>query len=310
MEVIDNIRKDYKIRKTKKQKKAFIETVRRFSKSKNYESEVKEDSAKLFVSRNIEVGKIEKAEIILTAHYDTCPRSIFPNELAPLNKKKRFFKWLRQIIIIILIAVLSVVIGALVFNNYWIAVLLYFISSTIYIFYKFIGIANRNNENDNTSGVVTLLSIMDKIDNESKDKVAFVFFDNEEKGCFGSKHFKKKYKSIIDSKLLINFDCVSEGDNILLVCTKTAMESSHFLNLKKCFEDNAESYKKKPIFEVSSKARVSSDHKHFDLSIGVIALLKKKKGTLYLSRIHTNRDTEFDKVNIEYLTRCICDFVK
>lgn len=49
---------------------------------------------------------------------------------------------------------------------------------------------------------------------EDWDKVCFVFFDNEEKGLFGSSFFAKAHPQMKREKLLINFDCVSDGDYI------------------------------------------------------------------------------------------------
>ena len=74
--------KDYEVRKTYKQKTAFIEYVTVFSKEKGYTVNVEKGASK---SRNIVVGNPETANVVYTAHYDTCPRLPFPNFITPKN---------------------------------------------------------------------------------------------------------------------------------------------------------------------------------------------------------------------------------
>ena len=67
----------YQVRKTRKQKTEFIN----FIKERIPEARVEE----VIRSRNIVVGDVEKAKVVLGAHYDTCARLPFPNFLTPKN---------------------------------------------------------------------------------------------------------------------------------------------------------------------------------------------------------------------------------
>lgn len=72
---------------------------------------------------------------------------------------------------------------------------------------RFFGNANKTNYNDNTSGCITLLKLMDKyqkLPQKQKDKIAFVFFDNEEKFLLGSFSFKHQHKKIYKDKTFVN----------------------------------------------------------------------------------------------------------
>ena len=51
------------------------------------------------------------------------------------------------------------------------------------------GKPNKHTANDNTSGVITLLELMNRLSPEQKERTAFVFFDNEENGMLGSAFF-------------------------------------------------------------------------------------------------------------------------
>ena len=56
------------------------------------------------------------------------------------------------------------------------------------------GPANKHTANDNTSGVITLLEASLSMPDEDRKQVCFVFFDNEEKGMFGSAAFTKAHR--------------------------------------------------------------------------------------------------------------------
>ena len=51
-----------------------------------------------------------------------------------------------------------------------------------------------------------------------------------------------------------------------------------------------------------------SDQKHFPYGVGICALRKRKK-ILYMSRIHTNKDTVLDKTNVNILRAALTTFI-
>ena len=72
----------YEIRKSKRQKTAFISAVTAYAQRHNYTVCVEKGS---FGSRNIVIGDPESAKYLVTAHYDT-PASIgLPNFITPCN---------------------------------------------------------------------------------------------------------------------------------------------------------------------------------------------------------------------------------
>ena len=70
----------HEVRKTKKQKSAFIDFVSERAEQLGYECKVERGS---FGARNISVGDVNTASVVYTAHYDTCPRLPFPNFITP-----------------------------------------------------------------------------------------------------------------------------------------------------------------------------------------------------------------------------------
>jgi hypothetical protein len=124
-----------------------------------------------------------------------------------------------------------------------------------------------------------------------RDQVAFIFFDLEEVGLVGSSSYAKTHKHAMKDKLLINFDCVSDGDNIMLVLGKGARAYEQVLeNAYVPTDDLKVMIESKGVF-------YPSDQAVFKCGVGVASLKATKRGMLYMDRIHTKRDTVYLQVN-------------
>lgn len=299
-ELSHEILKNYQVRKTAKQKQKFIALLKeRFP-------QLQVQDGGFPKSRNLILGDVENAKVLLSAHYDTCARLPFPNFVTP---KRPLLSVLYGILVAIpafLLLVAANFLAAVLFRdpllNYWVSLLLYLLILWIML----AGPANRHNVNDNTSGVITLLEVYEKLSGEEREKVCLIFFDNEEKGLLGSGFFRKKFKKLIKSKLLINFDCVSDGDYFLLGVSKKAQTvygdsvSRHFPSVGG----------KQVLIEKLNKIYYPSDQAGFPLSVAVAALKYKKPFGYYMDRIHTKRDTVFDETNITYLAERTAQFIE
>ena len=283
---------DWQVRKTKKQKLAFIRLMQ------SHFPELRVEESQIIHNRNLVAGDLETAEFILSAHYDTCAVLPFPNFVMPKNILMTVLYSLLICIPFFLIAFgfnfLLTLVTDNFFVHYWASFIL-IIGLIILVF--FAGIPNRHTANDNTSGVITLCELMERMPEEMRKKVLFVFFDNEENGLLGSAFFRKLHKKELKDKLILNFDCVSDGDHILLVLNKAARKK-YGGRLEAAFQSTAE---KTVHLEKSSSAMYTSDQAGFPMSAAVAALKKLPLLGLYLDRIHTRRDRVFDERNIEYL---------
>jgi len=300
-ETTKTIFEKYEVRKTKKQKSAFREYITSLCNDWGYSCKIEKGS---LGSKNIVVGDVDNASVIYTAHYDTCPRLPFPNFITPKNM---FIYILYQLLIVsvILIPVFFVqllvgFVAAMHFSPDVAFDIAYFaeLIAMLLVFSLFLlGPANKHTANDNTSGVTTLIDIMSKLPMEERGKVAFVFFDMEEMGLFGSMGFRSKHKKSTDKKLLINFDCVSDGENALFVVKKGARGFVPLLNeaFPSTEDMNTEIVTKGAIYP--------SDQASFPCGVGACALKKAKRtGILYMDKIHTSKDTVYREENIEYFS--------
>ncbi len=300
-ETTKEIFEKYEVRKTKKQKTAFIEYAEQTAKQYGYEAKIEKGS---FGARNIVIGNPDSAKVLYTAHYDTCARLPFPNFITPKNF---LIYLLYQFLIVGIFFGLTYALGFLV------GLILSFIPTvedTIYLVISFLpqviylvliylllgGPANKHTANDNTSGVTTILDIMKELPEDQKSKVAFVLFDLEEAGLFGSSSFASKHKTIKENTLVINFDCVSDGETILFALKRTTKKYAELL--EKAFVSTPDI-----AVDITKNAFYPSDNASFKGGIGVAALKKSKLfGTLYMDRIHTNKDVIYREENIRFLT--------
>jgi len=288
----------YQVRKTEKQKAAFREWLCGELTKAGYAPQV-EEVFNGFRCRNVLAGNPDKAKVLYTAHYDTCAVLPFPNFLTPRNLP----------VYILFNLLICLGLFAVVFAAEVILILLdapelacIFAAPVICFFAVFWmmggGKANRHTANDNTSGVLTLLETALALPEEAREKVCFIFFDNEEKGMFGSDGFAKKRKHVKKNTLCINFDCVSDGDFIQFFPTKKLKKDADALQtLEKAFQGRGG----KTVEMVRSFGFYPSDNASFKYAAGVCALRKSRIWGLYMSRIHTSRDTALEEDNIALL---------
>ena len=299
-EISREILDKYQVRKTSSQKTAFIA----FMKEKFPRLHVEEGGFPR--CRNLVVGDPARAKMVFCAHYDTCAVMPFPNLITPKNIL--FYLIYSILVCLPFLALGAAATGLMSYVTdsyailYWTFLIVYFAA---FFGMMLLGPANKHTVNDNTSGVITLCELLEKLPESVQEQICFVFFDHEESGLIGSKQFFKTHKATMKNIPVINFDCVSDGDHILLVQSKPFMKQ-YGDALKTAFadEDGLQIH-----FAKSSTTLYPSDQGNFPVSVGVAAMKRGWMG-LYLDRIHTPRDTVMKKENIRYLVESAARFAR
>ena len=293
----NQIMAEMQVRKSKKQKEHFRAWLCGELEAAGYAPTVE----KGFAARNVVVGDPDKAQVLLTAHYDTQAVLPIPNFITPRNL---FFFLLYQIAIVLpLLIVLAVVEGVLLSFApeavlWWLMPLASMGICIFFIWWILDGKANKHTANDNTSGVLTLLETALALPPEHRDRVCFVFFDNEEKGMFGSAAFAKKHKQVKKKTTVLNFDCVGDGDSIQFFPQKKLKKDKATLErMEAAFLPTGG----KDVQVVRSFSMYPSDNANFKRGAGVCALKHKPVIGYYMDRIHTSKDTVLDEANITLL---------
>jgi len=301
-EAMDVLRR-YPVRKSKKDKQSFRMDAADYFKTRGYAC-VEEKGG--FGAVNLVAGDPERAKFLITAHYDTCARLPFPNFITPCNF------WIYLAYQILLTGVLLFpFIAAELLLPLWIEDALLVLQLSMLILWVtlllvFLGPANRNNENDNTSGVVTVLEIADQLPEHLREQVCFVLFDLEEAGLIGSSGYRSKHKKASNNQIVLNMDCVGEGNDILLFPTAKLRKDTPRMELLQML--NGETAGKKICLWEKSGSIYPSDQASFPYGLGICALKRGKVG-LYMDRIHTNKDTVLEEENVNILRDAVIKYL-
>lgn len=298
---------EYEVRKSKAQKSRFVDML-----SEKYGDRLRVEETKgLIKSRNVIIGNPERAKVVFTAHYDTAPVMPFPNFITPKNIPVYL---LYQLLLVLVIYIpVALVVGVSMHLTRGLSESVQIIINEAVFFASLIGImwflldgpANRHTANDNTSGVVAVLTLADRL---TSDDFAFILFDNEERGLLGSSSYAAAHKSVRENTMIVNLDCISDGDHVMFLISKKASGSAYAAALESMALNVLGEYGKSAIITGPRGTVYPSDQRSFKVSIGVAALKKSPSRLIgyYMDRIHTKRDTQFDGANIA----AICDLLE
>ncbi len=289
-----DVLQEFPVRKNKKQKQAFREAVRSYGLRLGYP--VTEEKAP-FGAKNILFGDPDTADFLVTAHYDTPARLPFPNFITPQNMTVYL---VYQIGISLLLCVPAFILSFLVgraTENGGFAMLAASGYLILLLWLMMCGPANKTNANDNTSGVITVLETMAALPQELRDKVCFVLFDLEEAGLIGSMSYHSKHKKRADGQIVLNADCVGDGDEVLFIPSKK-LRKKHPALLEDWKEMCPKTGEKSIAIQDKGLCFFPSDQANFPLGVGIAAFRRKKGLGLYCSRIHTPKDTVCEENNV------------
>jgi len=298
-------------RMTRKHKSMFREFIAELSNSLGYKSKIED----CFLAKNVVVGDPKTAEIVLTAHYDTPPNMPFDaimKQIVGLGVGTVGLMGVGMLFTDYVINNCSaenmsqMMNIAMAFNLVPLLSAVGFTGMGAYTF-GLAGGENKKNYDDNTSGVLTLISLMNyykDLPDEEKKKIAFVFFDNEEKGlvgslCYRARHSLAQYKKVRNQNF-INFDCVGVGKRVNLFYTGNA--------IKPLVKSVAESFESKVDEGYSlnlSKSSMNSmsDHISFVGTRGNVMILCDEESDKVTNHIHSKKDSKLVLDNIGVVSK-------
>ncbi len=306
MTYLDYINQNYPSRKTDLEKQKFRNYIKETLEKKGID--VKVELTKNGKNNNIVIGDPTSAKAVFTAHYDTPARSIFANIMIPKNSLVFYaYQFVPVIFLLVVSFAFAFLVGTVIFNDTRAYALSFWVAYYGLFFGIMRGVKNKHNFNDNTSGVATVLSIIEGLSNEELKDVAFILFDNEEKGKKGSKAYYNDHKNEMYNKFLLNFDCVGNGNNVIFIAQKDAIDSEEYKLLENSFNTNSQFNLE---FLTHKQAQSNSDHKNFPKGVACVACKQLKNGLLYTPYIHTNKDVVANNANIEFLAQNTCEFIR
>lgn len=313
MSIISTLVEIFPVRKSDKQKQAFREWFIGWAGEQGYTAEATKPTG-MFRSSNVVVGDPETAEVTFTAHYDTPAVMFVPNFITPCNMLTYI---LYNLLIVPIMLIPGALTGALtghilrvLTDNAAMASeiggLAGFIMVYVVLGIMMFGPANKNNVNDNTSGVAAVMELMSRLSEEQRAKTAFILFDNEEKGMLGSAAYASSHKEVKKNKLIINMDCVGDGENVLFFANKKTRALACFPKLEEAMQGaSGRNY----IMNKMESCVYPSDQSQFKLGIAVCACNKMPVIGYYCDKIHTKKDTVCEQANLDFLADGLSDFI-
>ena len=311
MNYLDFLNNNYPVRRTVKEKEAFRAAILEHLTGRGIDARVEKTSDGK--NENVVIGDVSTAKVVCTAHYDTPAASLFPNLMIPRSP----LFYLYQFAPVILMLAASLGGGYLLadavyhggdtteFMRVYILVYLVIYYGLFFLMYR--AFKNPNNYNDNTSGVATVLTVLENLSEDERKKFAFILFDNEEKGKKGSKAYAKDHKDMMKERLVVNFDCVGDGEHIIFIAMKDAEKREEYRKLCESFADSG-AYS--TYFYPIKGSQSNSDYKNFPCGVGCMACRKSRRGVFYTPNIHTPKDTVANTENICFLSDGMKRFAK
>ena len=123
----------------------------------------------------------------------------------------------------------------------------------------------------------------------------------------GSSSYRKAHKKASDEQIVLNLDCVGEGDELVFFPTaKLSKKEGALAWLSKVYGNLGEksiSQRKKGF------AYYPSDQRNFPYGVGICALKRSKWVGLYMDKIHTSRDKVLDETNVNILRAAITTLI-
>ena len=294
----------FPIRKSKTQKQAFRDAVQSYLKTIGYDSTIEKGKGG---ARNIVIGDPENAEYLITAHYDTPAALPFPNLITPCSCLPFLGYQILLTLLIFLAAFIPGFILAYAGMSAEAASRIWLVSLYAILALMLVGPANKNNANDNTSGVVTVLEIARSMPDNFRSKVCYILFDLEEAGLIGSASYQKAHKKQTVKQLVLNLDCVGDGNEIVMFPTKKLKNDDAKMNTLRRI---CGTWGQKSIaIREKGFGYYPSDQKRFPYGVGIAALRRSSWAGLYCSRIHTKKDTVLEETNVNILRAALVSLI-
>lgn len=295
----------FPVRKSKKQKQSFRDSVQSYAKGLGYECAVEKGS---LGARNVVIGNPETAKCLVTAHYDTPACMVVPNLITPCNFWTFMGYQLAVTVLVFTVALIPMLILKWFGADQSVLSLVWLMTLYAILGLMMLGPANKHNANDNTSGVVTVLETAKALPENLRDKVCFVLFDLEEAGLIGSSSYRKAHKKATESQIILNCDCVGDGNELMMFPMKKVKKDEKLMeSLRSICRTVGE---KNLSVREKGFSYYPSDQKNFPYGVGIAAFNRSKWVGLYCDKIHTGKDTVLDEENVSILRDSILDLIR
>ena len=300
------IEKDFSVRRKEKQKTEFRSWLVYTLKEMGYAVKLESGEYALTLGgtmTNVVAGDVEKAKIVLAAHYDTGERDPLPPMISPTRPVSFLvYQALRPLLTLAASFVLSLAL-TFPFNLPNLTFPLFLIFLIAALFYPKYGPDEKNNRNANESGVVALLEVAKALTPRYRGEVCFIFLDGGTQASRGAKGLRRAHPCLKEKPVIV-LDCVGEGDELLILPGKSARWDGALLD---AFNDQFSNSERKTCFlKTDGLVSFPSDNRAFGHST-VICACRKIRG--FGRCILPRRTEKLDEENLSLLRDGLCRLI-
>ncbi len=256
-------------------------------------------------SVNVVAGDPDRAVLFLCAHYDTAARMPVPDFVSPTNVAAHVAYHLVTALAIVTAAFLLSLAVSFPLNKPELMLPLFLILALAALGMSAFGPANKSSANGSSSGVLALLAAAKVMAYDKR--VCLVFLDNNERNLLGASAFKKRHMERAGESLFIHFDCVGDGENLLLMPSKHSRWDAALLEALRAAFPEADGMH--PCLRDKGLHYYPSDNRKFRFHVAVCACRYLAGLGYYIPHLRTKKDTVLEERNIAYIARCMARFV-
>ncbi len=242
----------------------------------------------------------DDVDLVLLAHYDT--PTILPPVFEPLVRLTGHTRQLLMLAVFFAILTLFSIFE----DVSWVPV----VESVFWLSFLTLLIPNPRNLNDNTSGVLGLLFLAEKISRDEKlrERVKFVFLDNEENGLLGAGLMRDRWRRRgfrFDRLPILSLDCIGRGQIPVVVRNgKAPAWGERLLQHLRTDEPEAR-YLDMAFLPIN-------DNFVFRREGALVVTMMNPSwlpGGYYIDNIHTPLDNDFDPAKIDWVAERVWRFM-
>lgn len=194
---------------------------------------------------NVVAGDVEKAKLLITAHYDTGLRDLLPPFISPTRPVTQLlYQMLTPLLTLVGSFLLSFAISFPLNRPGLMLPLFLLLLAACLLYLRFGPSETESGICDNASGVAALLETAASITPRYRSEIAIAFLDGGAMNGKGARALQKAHPCVRE-KSVICVDCVASGDELLLLSNKGARWDGELLDALNASFENTD---KKTVF--------------------------------------------------------------
>lgn len=264
----------------------------------------------LYKVKNLFVGNMKSAKVVITVPYDTPPKVYWPNpKYYPLNGNRSNLKGflplygpaliIYAIIFIILSFQNQILPNEIMRSLFSVGAMVILIFMMYYLLH---GFTNKHNATRNSASIIAALEIAKSLSKDDKRKVAFLFTDKNIRRHAGAKVAMEEFKNQEKNPTIIALNCIGTGKDMAIGYLANSRKVAQEINRKL-------KVRLKQV-QIDNTMCIQSPMEHFLKAVMISAGTFDDKNELCVAGTGTGKDCHIDDENIAKVVQMIITYIQ